>query len=148
MLGGILLLVVSCVSNWKIGLAQSEDSEAYEFVPSDETPVYLRRGIKVSLGKLDASGSFTTGRTEQDMSLKQGFILHGRVLNLTPRKGVYEYRSGRLIKGDLDDNGNFVPELGSKIIDFKDYQYSPKSPVIYNLPGEFVKCRKATKIKP
>jgi hypothetical protein len=52
---------------------------------------------------------------------------------------VYEFRSGRLIPGDIDDDGNFIPTVGGKIIDFKDYRYGPKAPKIYNLPGKFVK---------
>ncbi len=56
-----------------------------------------------------------------------------------PRDGkdteeVYEYRSGRLIKGTLQKTGNFVPELGSKVLDFKDFN-PLASWRIYNLPG-------------
>lgn len=47
---------------------------------------------------------------------------------------VYEYRSGRLIKGTLQKTGNFVPELGSKVLDFKDYNPNERRR-IYNLPG-------------
>ena len=52
---------------------------------------------------------------------------------------VYEYRSGRLIKGVLDRDGNFVPELGSRIFAFEDYKYGKDAPRIYNLPGYFHK---------
>lgn len=51
---------------------------------------------------------------------------------------VYEYRSGRLIKGRLQKTGNFVPELGSKVLDFKDYD-PDENRRIYNLPGKLVK---------
>lgn len=47
---------------------------------------------------------------------------------------VYEYRSGRLIKGLLHKTGNFVPELDSTVLDFKDYDPLRNSR-IYNLPG-------------
>jgi internalin A len=55
------------------------------------------------------------------------------------KEDVYEYRSGRLVKGTLLENGTFVPELGGKVIDFKDYHYAKDAPRIYNLPGRFVK---------
>lgn len=50
------------------------------------------------------------------------------------KEEVYEFRSGRLIKGTLHKTGNFVPELGSKILDFKDYNPLGKRR-IYNVPG-------------
>ena len=54
---------------------------------------------------------------------------------------VYEYRSGRLIAGTLYDSGNFAPEIGSTILDFKDY--NPESTRrIYNLPGVLRKIKK------
>jgi hypothetical protein len=57
------------------------------------------------------------------------------------REQVYEYRSGQLIKGELDKEGNFVPELGSKVMSFKDYRAGKEALQIYNLPGRFVKKR-------
>ena len=44
--------------------------------------------------------------------------------------------------GEIDDKGNFVPELGSKVIPLKNYlkDYQPgKTPRIYNLPRQIVK---------
>jgi hypothetical protein len=51
---------------------------------------------------------------------------------------VYEYRSGMLIEGHLDRQGNFTPKPGSTILDISDFAYSPAAPRIYNLPGIFV----------
>jgi hypothetical protein len=48
---------------------------------------------------------------------------------------VYEYRSGRLIKGMLHKTGNFVPELGSTVLDFKEYDPIRDRRRVYNLPG-------------
>ena len=48
------------------------------------------------------------------------------------------YRSGTLIRGIIDDEGDFIPDVGSTVIDFKDYKYSSRAPRIYNLPGKFV----------
>lgn len=52
---------------------------------------------------------------------------------------VYEYRSGVLVPGKLQEYSAFIPEVGGKIIDFKDYKYTPDGPQIYNLPGFFMK---------
>lgn len=41
-----------------------------------------------------------------------------------PKEPVYEYRSGRLIPGILD-NEVLIPDLDGKIIDFKTYPWSP-----------------------
>jgi hypothetical protein len=54
------------------------------------------------------------------------------------RVKCYEFRSGRLILGETLEDGRFVPEIGSEVIDFKDYKYSPSAIRIYNLPGSFV----------
>ena len=40
-------------------------------------------------------------------------------------------------------DGSFVPDVGSKITDFKDYSYRPGGIPIYNLPGRFVEAGKA-----
>jgi len=66
------------------------------------------------------------------------------LLNGRPEKNVYEFRSGRLIKGELDAKGHFIPEIGSKVIDFKDYHYRPDGPRIWNLPGRFEKRTKTS----
>jgi hypothetical protein len=52
---------------------------------------------------------------------------------------VYEYRSGRLLKGVLKRNGTFVPELDSRVLDFKDYVPGEQALRIYNLPGRLTK---------
>lgn len=51
---------------------------------------------------------------------------------------VYEYRSDYLIPMVFDSKYGLIPEVGGKIIEFKDYQYSPTARRIYNLPGRFV----------
>jgi hypothetical protein len=55
------------------------------------------------------------------------------------RERTYEYRSGRLLKGTLLKNGTFVPDLGSRVLDFKEYVPGAKSLRIYNLPGRLEK---------
>jgi hypothetical protein len=92
-------------------------------------------------GKLDAAGNFI--QDPRAMVLKAGSARTGGPLEIINcrapgREHVFEFRSGRLIKGELDKEGNFVPDLGSKVLDFKDYQYKKKDPIyIYNLPGYF-----------
>jgi hypothetical protein len=55
-----------------------------------------------------------------------------------PHEPVYEFRSGSLIAGTLDHDGNFVPEVDSEILAASKYRYSPTARRIYNLPGTFV----------
>jgi hypothetical protein len=58
---------------------------------------------------------------------------------------IYEYRSGALVKGRIGEKLNFVPEVGSQVIDFKVYKYGAESKYdrpplpICNLPGSFKK---------
>lgn len=110
-----------------------------EFLPAEDLPIVSLSGIKTPI--LVSAGNpwyYTLPRI--DKGRKQTSEL------------VYEYRSGRLIKGRLQESGNFVPEVGSTILDFKDYD--PESGAggsqrnekgeevrrfglrIYNLPGE------------
>jgi hypothetical protein len=55
-----------------------------------------------------------------------------------PHEPVYEYRSGRLVSGNLDTDGNFLPDVGAPVTDFQDYRPVPGARRIYNLPGRFV----------
>ena len=61
------------------------------------------------------------------------------VINGSAQKRIYEFRSGRLLLGEMDEEGNFIPTVGAKVTDFKDYIYSPQGPKGYNLPGKFVR---------
>lgn len=89
-----------------------------EFVPDYRIPALRRQGIP-PLDLLDGStwhSSFTLpipGKTDEK---------------------VYEYRSGRLLKGMLSDSGVFTPEVGSVVGDFRDYKPG-RDARIYNLPG-------------
>src|SRR5205823_14564030 len=93
-----------------------------------------------SSGKLDAAGNFIPEPRWMNIGGEvSGAPPIARTLNRRVPDGepVYEYRSGRLIKGILDAQGNFVPDLGSKVIDFRDYRYNERAIRIYNLPGRF-----------
>jgi len=119
----------------------SPPADEYEFVPDPSQWVMVLQNAYESIGKLDAAGNFLPD--ERWLRRPQGSFYFStppvRLINPPERKGVYEFRSGRLMKGDFDKGGNFIPEVGSKVIDFKDYHYSKTAPVIYNLPGRFVK---------
>src|SRR5262249_31747695 len=96
-------------------------------------------GNTLSIGKLDCSGNFIPDK--RWFQLRRGDLSSvppSTLINGLAQKGVYEFRSARLIPGDLDKNGNFIPTVGGRIIDFKDYRYGPKAAKIYNLPGKFV----------
>jgi hypothetical protein len=74
-----------------------------------------------------------------------------RILNY-PKNGlsecVYEFRSGRLIRGVLVANGDFVPETGAKVITLNEYVFGIDAHRIYNLPGFFVAKKEARIINP
>ncbi len=115
----------------------------YVFVEDLKEWVVMQRAGVAYWGRLDAAGNFLhdAGRTSvpKDAMHKSG-LPEARELNF-PRGGeqetVYEYRSGRLIKGVLDKDGEFIPELKSKAVLLRDYKYHPKALRIYNLPGRF-----------
>jgi hypothetical protein len=117
--------------------------EGYRFVPNTDRWVALRYDTESyrssSIGKLDKKGNFLPDRRFVDV---RGPGLSGappRVsLNANDDEPVYEYRSGRLIKGRIDKGGSFVPDLGEKVIRFEDYKPGEDTTRIYNLPGKFV----------
>jgi hypothetical protein len=55
-----------------------------------------------------------------------------------PYEPVFEYRSRRLIPGNLDEDGTFLPDVGSRVVDFQDYHPGSGVRRVYNLPGRFV----------
>jgi uncharacterized protein (TIGR03067 family) len=108
------------------------------FVKDTDRWVGIRKGTATLVGKLDEHGDFTqVYRFEKMYSMAPSFSF----INFPGPKAkrVYEFRSGRLIKGDLMMEGNFVPEAGSTVLKFEDYQYSPDAIPIWNLPGTFMK---------
>lgn len=139
----------------KAGIPEGYEFRLYRtYMKSD--PWFARViGDVMELGHLDDEGDFIPdyglpvfpyAKAKNPDVLRDG---SGRTIYYTlPRGGkedfwkkkkdteeVYEYRSGRLIKGTLHKTGNFVPELGSKILDFKEYNPATDNRRIYNLPG-------------
>src|SRR5216683_8223359 len=123
------------LSSLLLGQYRTSDEE-YEFVPDTDRKVRLKHGDTYSTGKLDAEGNFQPFPNSVNLS----GAFSGTHVHLNYIKGpTYEYRSGRLILGELDEKGNFIPKVDSKVIDFKDYRFEEKATRIKNLPGKFVK---------
>jgi hypothetical protein len=137
-----VLLAALFVATFSSGAPAPTPSE-YEFVPNTDTLFDLSRVGWWAIGKLDEAGNFNPDPRWANITTGPG--PHGgshmpatQRLNGPPGP-AYEYRSGRLIPGELDKKGNFVPELGGKIIPLEDYRPGPNAVRIYNLPGKFVK---------
>jgi hypothetical protein len=97
------------------------------------------------IGRLSSTGEFYQGCDETQYLWLSAFGLpafHRINILLTPNEEVYEYRSGLLIKGNLNDDYQFIPQLDSQITSFKDYQYKIGGIRIYNLPGQFERVQK------
>jgi uncharacterized protein (TIGR03067 family) len=130
--------VFATIGMARLECAPAPPPEEYVFVQDTERWVGLSKGSSLLVGKLDANGEFTqTHRYEVGHSKAPPYTL----INFPgpkPKK-VYEFRSGRLIKGELTTEGNFDPETSSTIIKFEGYEFSPDAIPIWNLPGTFVK---------
>src|ERR1700687_3858084 len=122
----------------RLGCGPAPPPEEDVFVKDSDSWVAIGKVQVRLVGKLDANGEFTqTHRYEVGHSKAPPYTL----INFPgPKpKNVYEFRSGRLIKGELTTEGNFVPETSSTIIKFEDYEFSPDAIPIWNLPGTFMK---------
>jgi hypothetical protein len=102
----------------------------------------------MEFGRLEQTGEFTPDyrlpvvKWQPELALKATERLTGYIQPYTlplggqKQEGVYELRSGRLIRGILDNNGVFTPILGSTVKAFKDFDPADKREArIYNLPG-------------
>jgi hypothetical protein len=137
------LLTVSEPPTGPAAVRKLLESVEYEYVEDLKTMVRHRCGDMMYIGYLDAAGNFYP-----DADYPRGWPARrggnfpiARVTNgpfVLPEDRVYEFRSGRLILGVLKENGDFIPDLGAKVIPFKDYRYSKDALRIYNLPGKFV----------
>src|SRR5436190_18239805 len=88
--------------------------DGYEFVPDTERWVALRNGLSFTIGKLDKKGNFLPDR--RWVNLRGASYSGGppaTMLNSPDDEPVYEFRSGRLVKGRIDKEGSFVPDLGA-----------------------------------
>jgi hypothetical protein len=121
----------------------------YEFVPGEVLVKYFRHGEKgvllYQVLKLDKTGALIPNPLEKPLKIPPAAIVECNSKDYNhpmhrmegENEPVYEYRSGLLIKGELNWNFEFVPEKGSTVIAMEDYEISDASPRIYNLPGTF-----------
>ena len=112
------------------------EEKQYEYQEDLKRLVALIREDGIHFGRLDARGNFVPlpGAKPLGASFGPKSINSRRDAN----ESVYEFRSGTLIKGKFDARLNFIPDVGSTVISFKDYKYSKDAIRIYNLPGTFV----------
>jgi hypothetical protein len=121
------------------GAPAAEPEEELVFVKDTSRLVSLTRHDWETVGHLDETGWFTP---DPKYPVVRGHrpSTSGSITLLNGSPGTaYEYRSDRLILGEIDQDGNFVPALGSKVIAFEQYRPGGNAPEIYNLPGRFVK---------
>jgi hypothetical protein len=131
------LLAALLVASFSPGAPAPTPTE-YEFVPDTRPWFRLSRGGRTDIGKLDEAGNFIPDPHWCNVPGIASGEPYNQLLNGPPGP-AYEYRSGRLIPGELDQKGYFIPEIGGKIITLEDYRPGPKATRIYNLPGKFMK---------
>jgi hypothetical protein len=124
--------------------SDNDEPDDYVFIQDLDRLVEVCHGLTTSVGHLNKDGRFLPrdGLKRQKGQAYSSNAEWIEPLNMFPEKNVYEYRSGRLIKGEIDPNGDFIPEKGAKVLDFKDYHYRKDGPRIWNLPGRFEKRTK------
>lgn len=136
-----IILVVATSTVW----AALDVPQDYAFVPDPGRQCYVMRGEIRTLCKLDENGNLEEiKRFRPDEGMPpSSWGYHPPFINYVGQgqapRAAYEFRSGRLIKGELRPGGNFVPDVGSTVIKFEDYRYSEDAIPIWNLPGYFKK---------
>jgi hypothetical protein len=133
------------------GMPETQAGDEYVYVEEPGKTVAIRRNGRYYYGYLNSTGNFTPDvsypPTKVGASIRSGPPF--RCIDLAsakPVEFVYEFRSGLLIRGMLTKEGEFIPDEGSRVMNFKDYKYPEDPHRIYNLPGKFVK--KSTAKKP
>lgn len=112
---------------------------------------FLREGA-MHIGTFDADGGFhevetLNIRNQSSIKLKQvgeewiDNRLSGPYTNVSWRGPAFEYKAGRLVSGEVNSQGVFVPgnATANRIGDFRDYLPGPNAPPIWNLPGYFMR---------
>ena len=136
-----ILIAIACLTLYSCASAPAE----YEFAPDTEPWVAVLHGETFSIGRLDGDGNFVTpdpNFIRLDIRAKDPAGVPPYTMINSPKGRVYEYRSGRLILGQLNETGDFVPDLDSKVSSLESYlkDYEPgRSLRIYNLPGKIAK---------
>lgn len=141
------LLPVFLVCSLEMNCGRVDD---FYFIPSSTISKYHSVGNRNCLGTIDSDGNFIPKLSDLEKMINafKRKLPRSRMgpSNLIERKHtkekVYEYRSGILVPMVFDEYRGLIPEVGGKIINFKDYKYSPEARRIYNLPGRFVPVAK------
>ncbi len=118
--------------------------QEFDYVVDPKEWIVMRRSGLRYYGHLDSAGSFIPHPKMKAYAPDEVIITGDKTMARDanrPRNGeqetVYEYRSGRLIRGILNRDGDFIPELDCEVLSFDKYVYSQKALRIYNLPGQF-----------
>ena len=152
MLAMIILFVFLAANVSNPSAGSDPPKEKYVFHENTSRWVAVDRGEWHLVGKLNKDGDFVADfmwKKGQGKSLTPTETLNSAVFTSNPQK-AYEFRSGMLIPGKIERDGRFVPEVGGKIVAFKDYEYDPNSPTtipIWNLPGVFLTEKDAAELK-
>ena len=135
-----LAFLCAVTASLPLGAAPAPELEELVYVPDTSRWVAMQHGDTFSVGKLAADGTFLPDPLWVNRDIHRAYTSAPAYTLINALKGrAYEYRSGRLILGELDDNGIFIPQLGGKIISLDEYLRSPTKVPIYNLPGRLVK---------
>ena len=140
---GVTVVCAAFCARTSIG--QSPAKHEYEFVPDTDRKFAFYRNGFVMVGKLDARGNFIQENRYPSQDIPDG--LGCTPVRYTESTKVYEFRSGRLMKGEMLPTGVFVPEAGSRITAFSDYHYCRGALPIWNLPGYFKNVQTSTRGK-
>jgi hypothetical protein len=111
----------------------------YVFIAVPDQLICHQWKSRKPIGRIDAKGQFNIERQYSAEDDQGGSGTAFVVIVHTGRERVYEFRSDRLILGTMMPDGEFIPEAGSTVIEFKDFKYEAGGTPIWNLPGYFLR---------
>jgi hypothetical protein len=129
-----------CCAAVALGVGYHPREPEYVYVPDTAREVGFHRQRVLFIGTLDADGNFYVERQYDDD--QPGSRKIGRLTWIGKWGPAYELRAGKLVKGEIDGAGVFVPDPWAPVIRFQDYRFSPDAIPIWNLPGYFKKIDK------
>lgn len=132
------------VLNVHLCATTADHQSTFVYIQDLSRRVGVYSGGDLLIGRLDSNGALLV--EIHDVGAKSFTRLPIYQL-ITPStiegtRAVYEFRSGRLIKGHMLNGGRFIPDLGSLVLDFAEYKFSRNAIPIYNLPGYFREVKK------
>jgi hypothetical protein len=124
---------------------QQPDSR-FEFQEDTKRDVSIMRGKSQFFGNWNSAGDFIRWPGSSEYSVGQKYsampptaIRPANQPHGLSTENVYEYRSGMIVPGVLTQDGNFIPDLGGRVMALSDYLATDPRVSIYNLPGRIVK---------